>query len=188
MAPPERDLGNVIKLVYLHVAITWVGLAMFSLAGILGAAHLVSKKDQMGQVAGSVERTGIFFWMAHYSLGFVIMQLAWGGPRWDEPLIWFATAVMVGSVTVYVISLLSDDLRVSSAANLAFAGVLWFMLLRSGRIFHPGNAITASDEIIVKLIPGALTLLLFGLAYISSRWLLSKYAAQGPSAESPPAG
>ncbi len=175
-------------MVYLHVAITWVGLAMFSLAGILGAVHLVSRRDEAGRAACSVQRTGIFFWVAHYTLGFVVMQLAWGGPKWDEPLIWFATTAMVGSVTVFLVSLLSDDRRVSSAANLCFAGVLWFLLIRTGRVFHPGNAITASDEMIVKLIPAALTVLMFWLAYISSRWQWMRCAAVLPDGGSSEAG
>jgi len=44
LAPAETRLGNVIKLVYIHGALVWVGLLTFSLAGLLGLIALVLRR------------------------------------------------------------------------------------------------------------------------------------------------
>ena len=42
LAPAEEQLGNLIKLVYLHGALVWAGMGAFSAAGLLGLLALLT--------------------------------------------------------------------------------------------------------------------------------------------------
>ena len=41
LAPSESRLGNLVKLIYVHGALVWIGLVTFSVAGCLGLVALV---------------------------------------------------------------------------------------------------------------------------------------------------
>lgn len=46
LAPPERALGDGIRVVYLHVAFTWAGLTGFVAMAALGLRRRLSQNDQ----------------------------------------------------------------------------------------------------------------------------------------------
>ncbi len=171
LAPLDRVLGDVSRLVYLHGAMVWVALIGFTLAGILGAAHLLTGRSAWYRWSQGVERTAILFWAGYLPLSVVAADLAWSGVFWGEPRWAMAAEILVVAVAFQVGGALLDNPQVSSTLNAVVAGVTWWLLLRTPLIIHPENPIRASSSLGIKLSFVALVVLCGLVALQLARWL-----------------
>jgi hypothetical protein len=171
VAPLDRVLGDVSRLVYLHGAMVWVALAGFTVAGILGVVHLLTGRPAWYRWSQGVERSAIVFWGGYLPLSVVAADLAWNGVFWAEPRWAMAAQILIVAVAFQVGGALLGNLQVRSTLNALMAGAVWWLLLRTPLIIHPDNPIGASDSMGIKLAFAGLVILCGLAAFQIARWL-----------------
>lgn len=171
LAPAEQTLGDYVKLVYVHAAITWVGLLLFAAMAFASGAELIGSGARASRWSHATLVAALTFWTGSIVLGLVNMQLIWGGILWAEPKFLMALMVFLLSLAVYQAS--ANILRSRYVAFLRFAlGVsVWTTLLFTGRLFHPGNAITRSDSAEIKIYVFLVTMAFLGIAIEQVRFV-----------------
>lgn len=153
LAPPVERLGDIVKIVYFHAAVTWVAMLALTLSAVLGLAFLASRRPKLCAVSVALERASLLFWAPQFVMGFVVMRLAWGGILWGEPRLLFGAAVLTGVVTVHLVSTTSDNPQLIAAFNSLLGSGMWLLLAKTGRIFHPTRAISESGDWSVMAYP-----------------------------------
>lgn len=169
LAPAERSLGSFVKLIYVHAAINWVGLALFSMAGVLGLIYLTAKNPRVFSWLQASQATAILVWAFHSLLGVISMRIIWNEFVWREPRMLFAFMVLIVAAVGYLISHAVKDEMVISVLNVVIAVVVWGLLSTTGNILHPKAAIVGSGNLAIKLYAFLITLSLFasGLGLVS---------------------
>ncbi|MFQ5854385.1 MAG: hypothetical protein ACE5LU_01895 [Anaerolineae bacterium] len=171
VAPLDRVLGDVSRLVYLHGAMMWVALVGFTVAGALGVGHLMTNRTAWHQWSQGLERSAIVFWAGYLPLSVLAADLAWNGVFWAEPRWAMAAQILVVAIALQVGGRLLDNPRVSSTLNALVAGVTWWLLIRTPLIIHPDNPIGASESLGIQLSFAALVGLCGLDALLIARWL-----------------
>lgn len=171
VAPLDRVLGGVSRLVYLHGAMVWVALVGFTIAGMAGVGHLVTGRPAWYRWSQGIERSAIVFWAGYLPLSVVAADLAWNGVFWAEPRWAMAAQILIVAVAFQVGGALVGRPEINSTLNVMVAGVTWWLIVRTPLIIHPDNPIGASDSMGIKLSFAGLVLLC-GLAALQvARWL-----------------
>lgn len=102
VSPAEKTLGDTIRWVYVHVALTWTGMTALAVAGALGLALLVTGRPEWRGWMTTVGVLGLIF----FALGMVTSVFAaratWGGMFWDEPRTRANLQVLAAGVIVAV--------------------------------------------------------------------------------------
>ncbi len=171
ISPQEAVLGFVLKIVFAHVAVSYAALALFAMAALLGAAHLLTEKDAFGDWASGAMRAALFFWVAYIALSMLVAKLAWGGVNWSEPrlIIAFRNA-SVALVAALAAFLAATPKAVSVASVVLGAAVFELWSTRSDQL-HPGNPIWSSDSASIKAFAVAIVVISF-LAAIEAAYVL----------------
>lgn len=78
LAPEDKTLGSMQKLIYLHGALIVTGLFLFSTAGLIALISLFRSSSTLSFLF-AFEKTAIIFWVAATIVGDVASQLVWGG-------------------------------------------------------------------------------------------------------------
>lgn len=160
IAPSEQTLKEFIRLIYIHAAITWASLLLYTLSGIYGIIYLVSRKESFVDWSVALEKTAILFWAVNTLLGVISMRLVWGDFIWNEPRLSFSIIVLLVSAAAYFLSVMVDRSFVVSILNIVVVFLIWFLLFKTGRVFHPANPILGSSDINIKLYSGIITIFL----------------------------
>jgi hypothetical protein len=169
MAPAERQLGDGIRLVYLHVSATWAGLMGIYGAGLLGVAALAVPSRIPDGWARALGGAGLVI----FSVGFVVSlasaHVSWGGILWVEPrLLASAGIIALGSILSWTTQGV-DAPRVTGMAWLGFAVVTSVSLQAAGLFFHPDEPIASSTSDAIRWTFFGL----FGLATVALFLLVS---------------
>jgi len=69
LMPAESTLGNAIKAVFLHGAVARTGLIVFAVAGLVGIAYLVWKRQVIGDWCLTVQKTAVLLWIMYALTG-----------------------------------------------------------------------------------------------------------------------
>ncbi|HAW60616.1 MAG TPA: hypothetical protein DCW86_04020 [Actinobacteria bacterium] len=176
LAPAEQTLGDVVKLVYLHLAVMGTGIIMFFIAGLLGLLFLISGGETISICKWSCvfETTAIFTWIFNLFLSMLVTYLAWGALLWAEPRARATLAVLLISAGFYLLSHLIEKPRVVALFNLAVATTVGFLIFTSGRIFHPASPIRESGEALLIASVVVIFLLFMGVALQLTRLIEAK--------------
>lgn len=151
LAPVERTLGSGIKIVYLHVALIWVGMAGLLLAGSLGLGLLLRPTFVWRHWLQNVSRVAFVFFAVGTAVSLIAEIVNWGAIFWHEPRTASVLQVMAAAVIVQVASSWPLGDRVHGLLHAALAG---FMLWSTGRaelVLHPDNPIGASSSSGIRL-------------------------------------
>jgi hypothetical protein len=150
LAPRERVLGSGIRIVYLHVATTWAGLAGLYLAGLLGAVLATRPRRMLELWLQSVSWTGLGLFAAGFLLSLLAAKISWGGILWGEPRVMASLRVVGLGIIVQAI--------IAAPVNRRLKGLLWTALatytawaLRTAELFfHPEQPISESPSLEIK--------------------------------------
>jgi len=105
LAPSEAKLGDTVKLIYLHASITWVSLATFVVAAIVGIAALIRRSGALAVWSRASLATATAYWIGHFLIGLVVMKLAWGGWFWSEPRVRAGMLILGVSIAATLVAL-----------------------------------------------------------------------------------
>ncbi|HZD60079.1 MAG TPA: hypothetical protein VE439_06455 [Anaerolineae bacterium] len=180
IAPEEATLGSYIKLIYIHAAVTWVGMLMFATSGVLAllsmARMLVSRKykdssakDALVDWSSASQSTALHFWATSVLIGSTAAYLTWGPDFWSmEPRLPVALFILVLSFAVYQLGQIVTDKMMRAALNLGLPSFATLLLLVTGKLVHPNNAFAKSGSFEIKLFAGLITLVFIIVAATST--------------------
>lgn len=169
LAPSEKTLGDLAKVVYLHGAIAAVALLMFAATALLALAYLVSSRDSLGMWSTAVAKTAIAYWAAYLLSSLYVAWGAWGGGiLWNEPRLQVAMKVTLASAVAVLLYSLVDYEKIIGVVNLLLGGTVWTLRLMAGRIFHPMNPVGGSGDLRMILFFAAMTISLLSTAIVTT--------------------
>ncbi|MDI6892560.1 MAG: hypothetical protein QMD08_06175 [Actinomycetota bacterium] len=174
LAPAEQTLGDVVKLVYLHLAVMGTGILLFFIAGLLGLIFLVSGGESIYKWSCVFETTAIFTWIFNLLLSMLLTYLAWGALLWAEPRARATLAVLLISAGFYLLSHFIERPRVVALFNLGVAAIVGFLVFTSGRVFHPASPVRESGEVLLIASVVVIFLLFMGVALQLTRLVEAK--------------
>lgn len=153
LMPAEKTLGQVIKIVYLHGALSRAGMLGLVAAGGAGLASLVGRKPALAHWTRALLLSGWGFWVAHFIVSMPATRLTWGPwIAWGEPRVTMTLQLIAAGLVVIVITRLLDDNRFTAAAALLLAVAVAVMAGRTGVIRHPLDPIGTSPSTLLRLV------------------------------------
>jgi heme exporter protein C len=152
LTPVEMVMGPVQKVFYFHVSAAWAGLLSFIIAGVTGAAYLISRKRSWDSLSLSSIEVGLVF-----GLIAILSGMIWAQPIWNTWWVWdprlTTTAIMELIYLVYFIlrgSLESYQAKARLGAVYAIISVatvpLTFFSIRLFRTIHPVVIASGGDS------------------------------------------
>ena len=144
--PPDETLGTMVRFVMYHGASTWVNMATFTLAGILGLAFVagVVRTPRWGEAFRWIS---LPLWGVNTALGILSMKLIWGGILWDEPRLMMTFGLMAAAFVVFAVQMIAHGLpKIPALLDAVLAGGLWFFVLVLPNLFHPDSPVMSSGD------------------------------------------
>ena len=177
LMPAEKTLGQVIKIVYLHGALSRAGMLGFAAAGIAAGAYLVRPRPQIIRWAVALLVSGWSFWVAHFLVSMPATRLTWGPwIAWGEPRVAMTLQIAAAGLIVLGVSALLREPRFTAIAIALLALTIAVMAVRTGVLRHPLDPIGTSPSATLRFI-----YLLLLLPIVASMFLIAWRLAAGPS-------
>jgi hypothetical protein len=168
LMPAERTLGEAVRIVYAHVALTEAGTLGLYAAGIMGLAVLISGRQTLRLWMQITAGVGLGMLAMGFVVSLAAQQTAWGGIAWQEPRVAAALNVLAIALIVQVLTFWLSNERIRGALNAALAGfVIWSGLNAQG-VLHPGAAISTSPSAAIRLSFLALT----AVCLLAGAWIV----------------
>jgi hypothetical protein len=153
LMPAEKTLGQIIKLVYLHGALSRAGMIGFWTAGIAGAAYLVRPNPRSLRWSRALLWSGWGFWLTHFIVSMPATRLTWGPwIAWGEPRVTMTLQVAAAGLIVIAVTWLLDSGHFTAVANLLLGLTVFFLVERTGVLRHPLDPIGASPSSTLRLV------------------------------------
>jgi len=172
LIPPERTLGGVIRVIFVHGALVQVGLVAFAGAGIAGALYLIRRQESAATWMMAWQQCALLIWIVYALASMWSTYLAWGQwIAWDEPRVRASAYVLVFALACWLVGRWVGSTSFASLVNIATAVVAW-TLVKGATIFrHPFDPIGASGSDTYRLIFALLLLVFMAAAILMARWL-----------------
>ena len=172
LAPAEARLGNVVKLVYVHGALVWVGLVTFSLAGALGLAALLVRRPVWVRGTWAAGAAALLVWIVVVVSAMIVTGLAWGQIiAWNEPRVRATGLILVAAVVLFLIARAVAHPDFTAAVNLVMGIVPWVVVRQADVIRHPVDPIGSSESAAIQGFYWFIVLTVAGLAATLIGWL-----------------
>lgn len=172
LSPAERQLGNLIKVIYLHGALARVGLYALMLAGLLGLIYLIRPRPALLRWSNAVQVAGMIVFVVHFALSVIPTHETWGvWIAFDEPRTRMSLQIIGVGLLVIVVRRLLSDRRFSAIANLLLGGAVLLLNVRTGVLRHPLNPIGESTSSSIQLFYAAILLTCAALTGLLAWWL-----------------
>ncbi len=151
--PLEKTLGQVIKIVYLHGALSRAGMLGMFAAGVTGVLHLLTRRPALARWTTGFLLSGWGFWIAHFIVSMPATRLTWGPwIAWGEPRVTMTLQLAAAGLIVLLVSRMVGDARFTSAAAAGLAVAVAWMAGGTGVIRHPLDPIGTSPSATFQLI------------------------------------
>jgi len=122
-SPPDAAMGNVVRLLYVHVANAWLAYLAFVVVFLASVAYLWTKRPLFDAIAVASAEIGVLFTGLTLILGSIWARPTWGVWWSWEPRV-VTTAVMFAMYVGYLLLRnLSDDLE-RRATRAAVLGIV----------------------------------------------------------------
>lgn len=169
LSPEDKELGAILKLIYLHGALVTAGLSLFTAVGLVSIITLFRSRMKF-KMLFAIEKTAVIYWVAATIIGDLTSVLAWGGINPGEPR--FAATIIISlvSVGVYFISTAIDDRKIISLLGIGLSMSVWAIMGSAGKILHPDNPFGASEPSI-RTFFFLITLVFLAASVMTVRWI-----------------
>lgn len=172
LSPAERQLGNLIKVIYLHGALARVGLYALMLAGLPALVYLVQPKPALLRWSNALQVAGMIVFVVHFALSVIPTHETWGvWIAFDEPRTRMSLQIIGVGLLVIVVRHLIADRRFSAIANLLLGGAVLLLNVRTGVLRHPLNPIGDSTSASIQLFYAGILLTCAVLTGLLAWWL-----------------
>ncbi len=172
LSPAEAQLGNLIKLVYVHGALVSAGLMAFSAAGLLGLVALILGRPAWYRGANAAGGGALLVWIVYALSALAVTRLAWGQlVAWNEPRV-RATALVLGAAVVIELVIRLVGNRTFGAAVRVVMGIMpWVATRQAVVIQHPVDPIGSSASTSIQVLFLLIQLTVAGLVLDLLAWL-----------------
>lgn len=169
LSPEDKDLGAILKLIYLHGALITAGLSLFTAAGLVSMISLFRNRMKF-KLLFAIEKTAVIFWIAATIIGDVTSVFAWGGINPGEPR--FAATIIISLVSlgVYFISTSIENPKLISFLGIGLSLSVWAIMGSAGKILHPDNPFGASEPSI-RTFFFLISLVFLAASVLTVRWI-----------------
>src|SRR5215211_2269455 len=180
-APPEREMGDVQRIMYAHVPSVWVGLVALVLNFCASVAYLLRNSWRLDALAEASAEVGVLFGANGVLLGAIWARPTWGvWWNWDPRLTTAAIMLVAYAGYLTLRRFVEDPERraVWSAvvAVIAFVDlpILWFSVVW-WRSINQSQSTPGSVDAPMKipLLVNALAFLAVGIVFISLRYRIA---------------
>ena len=179
--PGEKTLGWIIKVVYLHGALSRAGMVGLWAAGIAGLVYLIRPRPALARWTAALLFCGWGYWATHFIVSIPATRLTWGPwVAWGEPRVTMTLQVLVAGLAVLVITRLLGDDRFTAAAALLLAAAVAFLIGRTGVLRHPLDPIGSSPSTMFRLVYLLLLIPVVGSLFLIA-WRLAQVREAGPA-------
>jgi hypothetical protein len=145
LAPAEATLGTGIRTVYVHVALTWTGMAGFVLAGLLGLAVLVTANEKLERWMKTLGWVAYGFYVAGVAMSAIASHVNWGGVFWQEPRMAAAFKSLAIATIIMVLNMWIPQVRVRGLLQAIIPVTVAWITYSAPLVLHPGNPIFSSE-------------------------------------------
>jgi hypothetical protein len=174
--PPERTLGPSIRFVYVHVALSWVGLTGFGLAALLSLPRLAGWGARVARLAEPVAEVALWAFALSVVSSMVAAVGTWGGVFWDEPRLAAVLQVLAVAVIARVLRAWLPGGRWRAVLHVVLAAWILMYLPTTPLVLHPRNAITTSSSIGIQATFASLYAIGLALSAWCVGWLWARSA------------
>ena len=172
ISPAEKTLGNNARIVYLHGVWVWASLASMLLAGLIGLAGLVSRRQELHCWSRALGRIGLFFWITYLPISMWAMQTSWNGIFLAEPRWRLAITFAIAGLLLQIGLTLMENPAWASVANLIYISILIPVLISTQNIMHPPSPILSSQAPRIQFYFAGMFLLALLAVWQGARWWL----------------
>jgi hypothetical protein len=171
LAPSERTLGEGIRVVYIHVALVWTGMAALYLTGLLGLVVAATGFPGVSRWMQALAWVGFFFYVLSAIVSLIAQEVNWGGISWQEPRTVAMFQILALALIVRVLNSWTGNRRVQGVLNLLVAGALFWSSRTTSLQLHPDDAVGSSTAQDIRFTFFALNALyLFVAAWLALYW------------------
>jgi hypothetical protein len=179
LMPLEKTLGQVIKIVYLHGALSRAGMLGLLAAGVTGLVFLVTRRPSLAAWTRGLLLSGWIFWVAHFIVSMPATRLTWGPwIAWGEPRVTMTLQLILAGLVVILISWLVKDDRFTAAAAALLAVAVGWLAFATGVIRHPLDPIGSSPSMTLQMVYLALLVPIVGGMVLVAGWLAGRASAR----------
>jgi hypothetical protein len=184
LLPPERTLGEVIKLVLLHGALVRAALIAFAVAGGLGLFCLLSANPIWPRWAIAIQITALLLWIGNVLSSSLATKLTWGEwIAWGEPRVLATIHVLWLALACLALVLWLDHRIFTGLANLVVAGFSWGLIKGATLVRHPFDPLGSSNSSTYQLLYGGMVVVLLVIGWQVARWMVARgWSTNGGSA------
>jgi hypothetical protein len=153
LMPAEKTLGQVIKVVYLHGALSRAGMLGFVAAGVFAVGYLVAGKPWLIRWTQGLMLSGWGFWTAHFVVSMPATRLTWGPwIAWGEPRVTMTLQIIAAGLVVMGVAWFVKEPKFTAAAIALFGAAILLLAARTGVIRHPLDPIGGSPSTTLRLV------------------------------------
>ena len=183
LSPAERTLGQAVKVVYVHVALSRAGAVGLYAAGLLGLAVIAWPAERLAWWMRAVAWAGLSLFALGFAVSGLAQWLSWGGITWREPRVAAGANVLAVALIVQIANGWLPWLRLRGVLRLLVAGLQLWTTLRAPNVLHPGDAIRSSGSAAIINANSLLFLLalLLGAGIVALLWLYRAPEPAGPA-------
>jgi len=185
-SPAERMMGDVARILYVHVPAAWIAMLIFLVAGVSALLFLTTSKDIFDSLTEASAEVGVVLGGLLLALGSIFAKPTWGAWwTWDPRLT--ATAVMeLSFIGVLLLrSVVTEPSRRASwtalAAILASVNMpITYMSVRWWRSMHQlqSSPTTMGGDMVFVLRMNALAFLALAIYFVARRTRIAKVRAE----------
>ncbi len=144
MMPPVVQLGTLVRLVVFHGAYTWVNMGLFTVAGLVSAAFLVSGRIGIYAWSTAFRRLAVVAWIVNTALGMLSAYLSWGSVNLAEPRLQVTFVLLFLCGVVLALDFFVGRPRLMALADIVMATALWWLILAARDVVHPDSPVMNS--------------------------------------------
>jgi magnesium-transporting ATPase (P-type) len=170
----ERTLGAGIRIVYLHVALTWTGMLGLYAAALLGLPGAIWDRRRLVRWAQAAGQVGAIFFAVSLAVSLLAGRVNWGGLAWREPRTYAMLQVLAATMIILVLQSWLQDTRLRGLLALFPSLLLTWSVWATPLQLHPQNPIGTSPSLAIRLTFYAL----FALFALAAAWLTLVVAAR----------
>jgi heme exporter protein C len=125
LSPADRDQGDSVRIMYVHVPSVWLAYLAFIVTAVCSAIHLFGKRHSLGvdRIAGASAEIGVVFMAVTLATGMLWGRITWGVYwQWDARLT--TTALLFVSYIGYLAVRGLDGTQQQRARRSAVIGLL----------------------------------------------------------------
>ncbi len=168
LAPEEQTIGAGIKVVYIHVALTWTGMLGFAILGLMGIGVLISADERLKLWAHTVGWVALGVFAVGFVVSAIAEQVNWGAVFWDEPRMRLYMNMLAVALIVQILNGWIHHPRMFGALSVFPVIFLLWSNANTASVLHPDGAVGGSSSSAIPLTFAGLTVL-FTLA---SAWVV----------------